>query len=122
MRFIALFTLILGMTFSVSHATADDVNDKKAIEAQRQLSNAAMAGRDVETFVSFFDTDYIITYGSGKKVPSLTVETKSLKEMFDSYADVKYVRTPEDIYISNIRPLAIENSTWVGEETIDETR
>jgi hypothetical protein len=34
MRFIALFTLILGMTFSVSHATADDVNDKKAIEAQ----------------------------------------------------------------------------------------
>lgn len=41
--------------------------------------------------------------------------------MFDSYADVKYVRSPEDIYISNIQPLAIENGTWVGEETIDET-
>ena len=120
MRFMTLFTLILGMTFSVSHATADDVNDYKAIEAQRQASNTAMAGRDVDRFVSFFDTEYI-TYGSSKKVLSLAAETKSLKEMFDSYADVKYVRTPKDIYISKALPLAMENGTWIGGETLETT-
>jgi hypothetical protein len=122
MRFIPLCTLTINMAFSVSHATAaNGVQDAKAIEAQRQASNAAMAERDVETFVSFFDTDYIITYGGGEKVLSLAAETKSLKAMFDGYADVKYVRTPQNIYVSNTEPLAMENGPWIDEETFDAT-
>jgi hypothetical protein len=41
--------------------------------------------------------------------------------MFDDYVNVKYVRTPKDIYISNVRPLAIENGTWIGGETLETT-
>lgn len=113
--------LTLCMTFSALHATAADVKDDKAIEAQRQASNEAMAEHDLDKFVSIFDTDYIITYGSSKKALSLDAETKSLKAMFDDYDKVKYVRTPKDIYISNTLPLAMENGTWIGGETLETT-
>ena len=109
MRSILLFTMILCVTFSLTNATA--MKDYAAIEAQRQASNTAMADRDVGKFVSFFDTDYIITNGGSAKMLSLDAEIKALKVMFNDYANVKYVRTPKDINISNVRPLAVENST-----------
>ncbi len=52
---------------------------------------------------------------------SLDAEIKALKVMFDDYVNVKYVRTPKDIYISNVRPLAIGNGTWIGGETLETT-
>ena len=128
MRIISLFTINLCMTlcmiFSLlqtSAADAKDAKDVKAIEAQRQASNKAMADHDVDKFISFFDTDYIISYGSGKKTLSLVAEIRSLKAMFDDYADVKYVRTPKDIYISKALPLAMESGTWIGGETLETT-
>ncbi|MFQ3191230.1 MAG: hypothetical protein ACI936_002368 [Paraglaciecola sp.] len=112
MRFISLFTInlcmTLCMTFSALHAS--DADDK----AQRQASNKAMADNDIDTFISFFDTDYIITYGSSKKTLSLDAKTRSLKAMFDDYVGVKYVCTPKNNYISNTLPLAMESGTWVG--------
>jgi hypothetical protein len=53
--------MFLCMTFSLTNAAA--AKDYAAIEAQQQASNAAMADRDVDKFISFFDTDYIITTG-----------------------------------------------------------
>jgi hypothetical protein len=61
MRSISLFTMFLCMTFSLTNAAA--AKDYAAIEAQQQTSNVAMADRDVDKFISFFDTDYIITTG-----------------------------------------------------------
>ncbi len=58
---ISLFTMFLCMTFSFTNSAA--AKDYAAIEAQQQTSNAAMADRDVDKFISFFDTDYIITTG-----------------------------------------------------------
>jgi hypothetical protein len=78
-----------------------------------------MANNNPDKFVSFFDTDYITTYGSSKKTLSLDAETKSLKAMFNDY--VKYVGTPKDIYVSNVLPLAMENGTRIGGETLETT-
>jgi hypothetical protein len=106
------------MTYSVPRAVAD-MNDSEAIESQRQASNAAMADRDVDKFNSFFDTDYIITYGSSAKVLSLEAEIKSIKAMFDDHPEVKFVRTPEDIYVSEAMPLAMESGKWIGGLTLE---
>lgn len=78
-----------------------------------------MAHHDLDKFVSFFDTDYIITEGSSTKVLSLDAEAKSIKAMFEEYPNVKYVRTPKDIYVSKALPLAMENGTWIGGSTLE---
>ena len=120
MRLFTLFAMTLCMTVSATHA-ADDIKDDDAIKAQREASNAAMADRDADKFVSFFDTDYIITYGSSAKSLSLEAETKSITVLFEDYPQVKYVRTPKDIYVSKAMPLAMENGTWIGGQTPDTT-
>lgn len=121
MRLSILFTLSLCLVFLSPHATAIDMKEHKQIETQRQASNAAMEDHDIDKFVSFFDADYIITYGSSTKVLSLDAETKSTKAMFEDYPEANYVRTPTAIYISEALPLAMENGTWIGGLTLETT-
>ena len=88
--------------------------DEKIIHDLRDQSNQALANKDAEKFVSFFDHDYIISYGSGGKTLSLEEETASIRHMFMDNPDVKYVRTPQSIRISASGDLAWEDGTWVG--------
>ena len=68
-----------------------------------------MTDRDVDTFVSFFDMDYIITNGGSPKVLSLNAEIGALTVMFNDYANVIYVRTHPKTYIGNVWPLAVKS-------------
>jgi ketosteroid isomerase-like protein len=120
MNFSKLIIITLCLMIPTLHA-AEIASDLEAIELQRQASNAALAARDVEKFVSFFDDDYIITYGSGLKTLSLDAENKSLKKLFEDHADVNYVRSPTDIHLSKALPIAMENGTWVGGQTLETT-
>lgn len=120
MNFPKLIAIQLCLMIPSLHA-AEKLSDQEAIKMQRQASNAAIAARDVDKFISFFDSDYIITYGSSAKTLSLDGEAKSLKKMFDDYADVNYVRLPSEIHLSNALPIAMENGTWVGGQTLETT-
>lgn len=115
------FLLIILCAAVVPLHAAEQVTDKQAIEMQRHESNAAIAARDVDKFISFFASDYVITYGSSAKTLSLDAEAKSVKKMFEDYADVNYVRSPTDIHLSNALPIAMENGTWVGGQTLEAT-
>jgi ketosteroid isomerase-like protein len=118
MNFFRLTTIALCLMAPSLHA-AEKLSDQEAIKMQRQASNAALAAKNAKTFVSFFDKDYIITYGSSAKTLSLEAEAKSVKKMFEDYVDVNYVRSPTDIHLSNALPIAMENGTWVGGQTQD---
>lgn len=120
MNFSKLIIITLWLMVPSLHA-AEKLSDQEAIKMQRHASNAALAARDAKKFVSFFDIDYIITYGSGAKTLSLEAETRSLKKMFDDHADVNYVRSPTNIHVSNVRPIAMENGIWVGGQSLEAT-
>lgn len=120
MRFITLLLVTVLMTVSTTNAD-ENTQDDQAIRALRAASNQAMAKRDADTFVSFFDDDYIITYGSSIKTLSLAAETQSIKTLFNDFPNVKYVRTPTDIHISNALPLAMETGTWAGGQSPETT-
>jgi hypothetical protein len=117
---IRFLLITLYATLVPLHAT-EKMSQQQAIEMQRQASNAAIAARDVNKFISFFDIDYIITYGSSAKTLSLDAEAKSVKKMFEDHADVNYVRSPTDIHLSNALPIAMENGTWIGGQTLEAT-
>ncbi|WP_262693130.1 YybH family protein [Kordiimonas aquimaris] len=120
MRLTMLFSAVAFMAASTTYAN-EDIQDDEAIRELRAASNVAMAKHDADKFVSFFDDDYIITYGSSVKSLSLEAETKSIRTLFSDFPAVKYTRTPMDIYVSNALPLAMENGTWVGGQTPDTT-
>jgi len=89
-------------------------SDEAAIRAERAASNAAIAAHDADAFASFFEPDYIITYGSGAKELNRPQEMESIHQMFRDRPDVLYVRTPDKIELSSALPLAMEQGTWVG--------
>jgi hypothetical protein len=72
-------------------------------------------------FVSFFDQDYIIMYGSSTKTLEVSDEKRSIETLFSDFPDVNYVRTPTDIQVSTLLPLAIEHGTWRGGQTTETT-
>lgn len=114
--------IAIALCLMIPCLLADEkVSDQEAIERQRQASNTALAARDADKFISFFESDYIITYGSSAKTLSLDAEAKSIKKMFEDYPAVNYVRSPTDIHISNALPIAMENGTWIGGQTPETT-
>ncbi len=115
--------LFISIEISTLHVSADDnqTSDVDKIIAIRQASNEAIKNHNIERLFNFFDTDYIINYGSGIKILSMTEEENSWKEYFTSNPKGNYVRTPDKVYVSKSNPLAMEHGTWVGganEDTI----
>lgn len=98
-----------------------EVDNVEQIKLQRKASNQAIKNRDADTFVSFFDQDYIIMYGSSTKTLSLDAEIQSIQTLFSEFPDVNYVREPNEINISNVLPLAMEHGTWRGGQDTDTT-
>lgn len=87
------------------------------IRALRALSNDAIAAHDVAAIVSFFDEEYQITASTGSMSHSIEEEIKDLGLLFDERPDVIYVRTPNEVEVSQSNPLAAEYGTWQGSWT-----
>jgi ketosteroid isomerase-like protein len=90
---------------------ADDVR------SLRQQSNAAIARHDVEAVVSFLDSDYQITVGSGGLFHGRAAELEAWRAEFARAADLVYVRTPESVEVSTSGERAAEIGVWVGSWT-----
>ena len=93
---------------------ADDVEEIRTI---RMESNAAIARHDVDALQSVLDEDFVITISTGAIERSRDEHGRSFALHFEQYPDVVYVRTPSEITLSDVYPLAIEHGTWVGSRT-----
>ena len=93
---------------------ADDVEEIRTI---RMESNAAIARHDVDALQSVLDEDFVITISTGAIERSRDGHGRSFALHFEHYPDVVYVRTPSEITLSDVYPLAIEHGTWVGSRT-----
>ncbi len=112
MRTVVLSILLLVKITAVSAASIPD--DSQSIQAARKAFNQAIAEHDIDSMRSFLAEDYVITISTGQIQRSRDAHIESFVAHFEQFPDVVYVRTPDDIKISQAYPLAIENGTWTG--------
>lgn len=105
------------LSFVLGPATVGADDDEERIRILRGQSNEAIAQHDAEAVGSFLDSDYVITISTGAIERSREEHVRSFAEHFAQYPDVRYVRTPTQITLSDAYPLALEEGTWVGTRT-----
>ena len=91
--------------------------DAEAIRQLRHESNAAIARHDVEAIQSYIAEDYVITISTGAIERSREEHGESFAAHFAEFPDVRYIRTPSKITLSDAYMLAIEHGSWVGTRT-----
>jgi uncharacterized protein (TIGR02246 family) len=89
-------------------------NDVSAIKAARTASNRAIAAHDLDSFLPMFADDAVFTWSNG----SHAIGKKELASFFArDFADPKfdrYVRTPDQVSVSDRRVRASERGTWIA--------
>ena len=106
-----IFVAFIGV-FAVDNAWSSD--DAALIRELRMQSNEAIARHDVKAIQSYLHDDFVITISNGSIERSREEHGRSFAEHFKDYPDVIYVRTPTEIDISQVYPLAMEQGTWFG--------
>ncbi len=87
------------------------------IRRLREASNAAIAVHDAKLVASFVEDDVQITAGRGEKFSGRKSMRDRFAEQFRGRPDLRYIRTPGTVTISQAAPLASERGTWVGRWT-----
>ena len=109
------FTLLgLGILAAAPARAQDHVAQIRAV---RQQSNAAIARHDIETQLSFLDSLYQISLGTGGLEHGKASQREGTARAFARAPDVAYVRTPDTIEVSASQTRAAEIGTWVGTAT-----
>ncbi len=98
---------------------ATSPKDVKTIHSARKAFNQAIANHDVEAMKAFLAEDYVATISTGEIQRSREAHIKSFTEHFKQFPDVKYIRNPTAIQMSETHPHAFEQGTWVGTMTTD---
>jgi ketosteroid isomerase-like protein len=91
--------------------------DIEMIKSYRASSNAAIAAHNVNGISKFWLDDFVQVIGRGTYQTGKENIAASWKALFDSNAQVSYVRNPEEIIISDNDTLAWENGKWIGVNT-----
>jgi ketosteroid isomerase-like protein len=112
MKTLLASTLLFIISNTVLAASIAD--DTQSIQAARKAFNQAIAAHDIDSMRSFLAEDYVITISTGQIQRSRDAHIESFVAHFKEFPDVVYVRTPDEIKISQAYPLAIESGTWTG--------
>ena len=114
---ICAVTSMLGLLAS-SQLLAQSISEAAKIQELRKKSNEFIYQRDAVGVASLLDSEYQITTGSGELFQeSPEEEANAWKQIFETYKDVIYVRSPETVEVSTYLPLASEVGTWKGSWT-----
>jgi ketosteroid isomerase-like protein len=108
--FIFLFILSFHQAFA-QNMHADDI---ATIKSSRAASNEAIKKHDVNGISRFWLDDFVQVIGRGTYDTGKENIAASWKALFDSDPQVSYVRTPQEIIISDNDTLAWEKGAWVG--------
>lgn len=89
-----------------------DLSSADTIRTLRENSNHAIATHDVPRLIAFFSPDYRATAGNGTQVRSLVELRALLTRRFDEAPELAYVRTPDEITVSDDGIRAFELGRW----------
>ena len=89
-------------------------NDIMAIRANRTASNNAIAKHDVNGIAKYWLDDFVQVIGRGVYQTGKDSIMASWRALFNSNAEVSYIRSPKEIVISNSDTMAWEQGQWVG--------
>ncbi len=89
-------------------------NDIMAIRANRTASNNAIAKHDVNGIAKYWLDDFVQVIGRGVYQTGRDSIMASWRALFNSNAEVSYIRSPKEIVISNNDTMAWEQGQWVG--------
>ncbi len=114
MRAIFIFVFVLAAQFLYAQNHDDDV---AIIKSYRTLSNKAIAKHDVNGIAQFWLDDFVQVIGRGTYETGKENIIASWQALFNSNAQVVYVRTPEKIVVSDNDTMAWESGKWTGIHT-----
>lgn len=108
-----LLTACGSQQFSGSTPTPSSPSASE-VRVIRSQSNAAIAARDLDALSASMLPDMVVTGGNGGiLVGRDSVRAAFAREFADS-AFLGYVREPERIEVSSVRPLVAEHGRWTG--------
>ncbi len=113
MRVFALF-LFQVMSLNIAYA---QMSDEQQIRSSREHSNTAIATKDIESLSKYWLDDFVVVRGNGTQMSGKASIIEVWKKMFTETPNVKFVRTPTEIKISNDKTFAWEKGTWEGFNT-----
>jgi len=109
--FIVLF---LTLSFQSLPAQNNKQKDVAVIKASRDASNKAIAAHDIDGISKYWQDDFVQVRGNAGHLTGKDTIIKSWKELFNSNPNVKYIRNPDKIIISDNDTLAWETGKWIG--------
>ena len=107
-------TLILGLLLHAAPTMAQPAGtSERTIRATRAASNAALAAGDLDAFLASIDADYVGTAGNGGHIHSRSELAELIGSIFVDAPGLHFVRTPDQIQVSDDDQRAIETGRWV---------
>ncbi len=92
-------------------------NDIATIKSCRTASNDAIAKHDVDGIAKYWLDDFVQVIGRGTYETGKENIIASWETLFNSNPQVVYIRTPEEIIISDNDTIAWESGKWIGIHT-----
>lgn len=103
--------------FQALPAQTNTQKDISAIRAARKASNEAIAQHDLEAIGKYWLKEFVVTAGNGGAMMGKDSVLAGFQKQFNTIPDISYVRTPENIVISDADTLAFETGKWVALKT-----
>jgi len=89
--------------------------DELAIRTLRAAFNRAIAARDAQAIAPILARDCVMMTGTDSAViAGRMAQVKVWRREFSAPSPAIYVRTPSQIIVSAVEPLAMEEGTWQG--------
>ena len=110
-----LFTILLSLFFfQTIIAQSNKQKEVATIKASREASNKAIAAHDINGIAKFLRDDFVQVRGNASSLTGKDTIVNSWKQLFNSSPNVKYIRNPDKIMISDNDTLAWETGKWIG--------
>jgi ketosteroid isomerase-like protein len=116
MKKIAIFSILLFLYGSLA-AQASKEQDDSLIRASRAKTNELIAGHDIRGLARYYLPDYVRVSGSGVILVGKDSAVAYWAQSFKDHPTIAYVRTPDEVIISDNGVLAWEKGTWTGINT-----
>jgi ketosteroid isomerase-like protein len=105
---------LLALLACTTVAADAQVTDEATIRAVRAASNAAIAARDLSALRRTVFDDLNVTASSGSVFVGGDEMMERFRASFDDPEFVTYVRTPEQVTVSQAGDFGAESGRWVG--------
>ena len=112
MKIILLLCCFLFLILQSSFAQTNKNKDVEIIKSLRIASNDALAKHDIEAMSKYWLDDLVLIRGNSSHLSGKDTIVAVWRKLFHDSPKIVYIRTPNQITISNNDTLAWESGTW----------